>query len=63
MKGYRSIIVHGAVCVLPLVDSALNHGAIVSAVMGAHGTAVLSVLGLVGVVLRWVTTTPVLKSE
>lgn len=63
MKGYRTLIVNGAMCALPWVDAALNHGEIVGAVLGPNGAAVLSVLGLVNVVLRWVTTTPVMRAE
>lgn len=63
MKGYRTLIVNGAVAVLPWVDAALNHGEIVGAVLGPKGAAVLSVLGLVNIVLRWITTTPVLRAE
>ena len=63
MQGYKTIVVNGAVAVLPMIDMAVNNGALVGALMGPHGAAVLSLLGLVNIVLRWVTTTPVFKSE
>lgn len=63
MKGYKTLIVNGAVAVLPMIDMALNNGDILSVVLGGHAAAALSVLGLVNVVLRWITTTPVMKSE
>lgn len=63
MKGYKTLIVNGAVAALPLVDFALNHGALIGSVLGSNGAVALSLLGLVNVVLRWVTTTPVMKNE
>lgn len=63
MKGYKTLIVNGAVAVLPMIDMAVNNGEILSVVLGGHAAAALSVLGLVNVVLRWVTTTPVMKGE
>lgn len=63
MKGYKTLIVNGAAVAIPLVDMAVNNGDIVSAVLGQHGAAAVSILGLINMVLRWVTTTPVLKQE
>lgn len=63
MKGYKTLIVNGAVAVLPMIDMAVNNGDILSVVLGGNAAAALSVLGLVNVVLRWITTTPVMKSE
>lgn len=63
MKGYKTLIVNGAVAVLPMIDMAVNNGEILSVVLGGHAAAALSVLGLVNMVLRWVTTTPVMKGE
>ena len=63
MKGYKTLIVNGAVAVVPIIDLALNHGEILGAVLGPYGVAAVSVLGLINVILRWVTTTPVLKAE
>lgn len=63
MKGYKTLAVNGALAVLPLVDFIVNNGAVVSAVVGANAPALLSFIGLVNIVLRWVTTTPALKSE
>lgn len=63
MKGYKTLIVNGAVAVLPAIDFLANNGQIISALTGGQAAVVMSVLGLVNMVLRWVTTTPVLKSE
>ena len=63
MKGYRTLIVNGAVAVLPLVDMLINNSQLVGAALGANGAAALSVLALVNLVLRWVTTTPILRAE
>lgn len=63
MKGYKTLAVNGALAVLPLVDFVVNNGAIVGAVVGANAPALLSFIGLVNIVLRWVTTTPMFKSE
>ena len=63
MKGYKTLVVNGALAVLPVVDYVANSGHIVSAITGDHAAAILSVVGLINMVLRWVTTTPVLKAE
>jgi hypothetical protein len=63
MKGYKTLIVNGAVTVLPIIDYVANNGAIISAITGGQATVIMSILGLVNIVLRWVTTTPVLKAE
>lgn len=63
VKGYKTLVVNGAVAVLPALDYLVNHEGIVGTVLGPNAVVVLSVLGLVNMVLRWVTTTPVLKSE
>lgn len=63
MKGYKTIAVNGALAVLPVVDYVVNNGELVSAVAGDHAVAVLSIVGLINIVLRWITTTPVLKAE
>ena len=63
MKGYKTIAVNAAVAVLPIIDFVANNGAIVSGLTGGSATALVSILGLVNIILRWVTTTPVLKSE
>jgi hypothetical protein len=62
MKGYKTIVVNGALAVLPVIDYVANNGHVVAAVI-PHATAVMSVIGLINVILRWVTTTPVLKQE
>lgn len=62
MKGFRTLAVNGAVAVLPIIDMTLNNAEIVGAVLGAEKAgAVLSVVGLINLVLRWVTTTPVMR--
>ena len=63
MKGYKTIAVNGALALLPIVDYVVNNGEIVSAVTGEHAAAILSIIGFVNVVLRWITTTPVLKAD
>ena len=62
-KGYKTVIVNTAAAVLPLVDLLVNNGGLVTAMTGGSPAAALSVLGLVNVVLRWVTDTPIFKSE
>ena len=63
MKGYKTLILNGAVAVAPIVDLALNNGAIITALTGGQAAAVLSALSLANIVLRWVTTTPIFKAE
>ncbi len=62
MKGWKTVIINGAVALIPMVDTLVNNGALVSALL-PHAGAVLSVLGLVNVVLRWTTTSPIFKPE
>jgi len=64
MKGFRTLAVNGAVAVLPIIDMTLNNAEIVGAVLGAEKAgAVLSIVGLINLVLRWVTTTPVMRGD
>ncbi len=63
MKGYKTVLVNSAAVVIPVVDMVLNNGAIITAISPAGAGAILSVLGLVNIVLRWVTDTPIFKSE
>lgn len=63
MKGYRTLIVNGAVCLIPIVDLVTTGGELLLPVLGPKGTAVLSALGALNVALRWITTTPVMRSE
>ena len=62
MKGYKTLAVNGALAVIPVIDALANNGGLV-AVLVPHAEAVISVIGLINLVLRWITTTPVLKSE
>ena len=62
-KGYKTMVVNGAAAVLPLVDLVANNGDLIMAVTGGNAAAAISILGLVNMFLRWVTTTPVFKSE
>jgi hypothetical protein len=63
MKGYKTAVFNGAVVALPLVDWIATHGTFITPFLGAHAGAVLSVVGLANMVLRWVTTTPIFKEE
>ena len=62
-KGYKTMVVNGAATVLPLIDILANNGGLINAVTGGNAAVAISVLGLINMVLRWVTTTPVFKSE
>lgn len=63
MKGFKTIIVNGALATAPIIDYVINNGELVSAIAGDHAGAVLSIIGLINIVLRWVTSTPVLAAE
>jgi hypothetical protein len=63
MKGYKTAVFNGAVVALPLVDWIATNGTFITPFLGAHAGAVLSVVGLANMVLRWVTTTPIFKEE
>jgi hypothetical protein len=59
MKGYKTLIVNGAAAMVPVIDVIANSGAL----FGPKGAAAVSLLALVNIVLRWVTTTPIFKEE
>ena len=63
MKGYKTLAVNAAITALPIVDYIANNGALIASISGGQGAAIISIIGLVNMVLRWVTTTPILKSE
>lgn len=63
MKGYKTVVVNGAAAALPMLDLVVNNGAVLGSVLGPHGATALSILGIINVLLRWVTTTPVFQSE
>lgn len=62
MKGYKTLAVNGALAVIPIIDYVANNGELVAAVV-PNAAAFMSIIGLVNVVLRWVTTTPVFNKE
>lgn len=63
MKGYKTVILNGAAVVIPIVDLVVNNGALITAISPTGAGVILSVLGLVNVVLRWITTTPIFTGE
>lgn len=63
VKGYKTAVFNGAVVALPLIDWIATNGEFITPFLGAHAGVVLSVVGLANMVLRWVTTTPIFKSE
>jgi len=67
MKGYKTAIVNGIVVVIGLLVQfgvlGAEVGATVSANMEAFYGGILSVIGIVNLVLRSVTTTPIGESE
>jgi len=63
MKGYKTAIFNGAVVALPVIDWIATNGTFITPILGAHAGAVLSVVGLANMVLRWVTTTPIFKQD
>lgn len=63
MKGYKTLLVNSAVAVVPVLDYVVNNGEIITALTGGQAAGIISVIGLINMGLRWVTTTPVLKGE
>lgn len=63
MKGYRTMILNGAMVALPILDYVGSNGAVVGALLGPAGATALSLLGLANMILRWITTTPVFRAE
>lgn len=63
MKGYKTLIVNGALATIPVIDLALNNGDLIAAVAPQHAGSIISIVGLINIVLRWVTSTPVMKNE
>lgn len=61
MKGYKTIAVNGAAALIPLIDFTINNGEWLGLLLGPQGAVALSALGLINVVLRWITDTPVFK--
>jgi hypothetical protein len=59
MKGYRTAIFNAAVAMAPVFDLLANSGAL----FGEQAAAVVSVIGLVNLILRWITTTPIFKAQ
>jgi len=63
MKGYKTVILNGAMVALPVIDYLSSNGAVVGALLGPAGATALSLLGLANIVLRWVTSTPIFKKD
>jgi hypothetical protein len=63
MKGYKTAIFNGAIAAIPVFDWLATNGTFITPFLGAHAGAVLSVVGLANMVLRWVTTTPIFKQD
>lgn len=65
MKGYRTIVVNAVPLVAALLDYLVNNGQLISAVVDSPKTAASLMLGfnLVNLCLRFVTNTPVGKSQ
>lgn len=63
MKGYKTAVFNGAIAALPAIDWLATNGEYITPFLGAHAGVVLSVVGLVNFVLRWVTTTPIFKQD
>lgn len=59
MKGYRTAIFNAAVAIAPVFDLLASGGAL----FGEQSAAVVSLIGLVNLLLRWITTTPIFKTE
>ena len=63
MKGYKTTVFNSAVVALPLIDWIATNGTFITPLLGANAGAVLSVVGLANMILRWVTTTPIFKQD
>ena len=63
LKGYKTLIVNGAIVLIPVLDFIANQGDIITALTGGQAAGVIAALGLINMGLRWITTTPVLKGE
>lgn len=63
LAGYKTVIFNAALVGLPLTDWIINNSAIVKPLMGEYGPAILALVGLIGINLRFVTTSPVFKPE
>lgn len=63
MKGYKTLIVNGAITLIPILDLITNHGDMITAATGGQAAGAIAVIGLINMGLRWVTTTPVMKGE
>lgn len=57
MKGYRTMLVNGAAIAVPLIDYVVSNAPI----FGPKGTAAITTLAAVNMMLRLVTDTPAFK--
>ena len=62
-KGYKTVAVNGLAALLPALDYVVNNGALLGPMLGQHGAAVVSAVGLINIILRSVTDTPVFKGQ
>lgn len=62
MKGYKTMLVNGALAALPVLDFVTQTNILVP-ILQNHAAAAMSVVGLANMVLRWVTDTPVFKTK
>lgn len=62
-KGYKTVAVNGLAALIPVLDYVVNNGAVFGPLIGPHGAAAVSILGLINVGLRSMTDTPVFKGR
>jgi|DEB19_MinimDraft_3_1074340.scaffolds.fasta_scaffold01427_3 hypothetical protein len=63
MKGYKTAIFNGAVAALPLIDWVATNGTLITPILGAHASVILSVVGVANCLLRWATSTPIFNQK
>ena len=62
LKGHRTMLVNAAVVAIPILDQVAASGAILSA-LTPHAGAVIACIGILNMILRAITDTPVGKKE
>ena len=62
LKGYRTVLVNAPLVAIPLLDQIISNGALIGALTPYAGQ-IVAAAGLINILLRAVTNTPIGKKE
>ena len=63
LKGWKTLFFGAAVIAVPVLDYSLNQSALINLIPDEYREVAISLVGLVIIVLRMATTTPVMQGE